>query len=246
MEDVAVADGVVEKEVSQNEVAQEAGTDILDEEAFNADMTLKSNMLNRTYAFIHCCLNLKLIKCRRFYKAHADSWNEYVASVGLTKAKADRMVKLALIIEAFSLQTEMAPSFGSIDEERLIKDWMPLVKYDKGTNLIENVDESLEFLEQAKVLSYSDFQSVIDQHKQSGKHPEGEFTLEEGPVFDEHNNVIGNYRNIRSTNTVRYYSIGILDRCIKGREGQELKVNLGKIKDGEIDKDDSLACAEYA
>lgn len=244
MENVAVVDDVVEKESPQGEAVSEADTTVFEDEATSIDLALKREMQDRTYAFIRCCLNLKSIKYKRYYKTHAESWEEYVAGVGLTKTKANRMVKLALIIEAFITQTERVPFFNSIDEERLIKDWMPLVKYDKDTNLIDNVNESLELLEQAKTLSYSDFQIVIDQHKQTEEHPEADLPLEEGPVLDEHNNVIGNYRNTKATGEVHYFKLGILDRYIKGYEGQELKVNLGKVKGGEEDKEGCEGCEE--
>lgn len=195
---------------------------------FDVHITLESAMKDRTDAFLRCCLNLKDIKCREIYKTRADSWAEYVASVGLTMDKAKRMVRFAFITEDIHRQTGQFPILAAIDEDRLIRDWMPLVQYNKDTELIDNLDSALELLEQAKTLSYSDFQAVKDQHKQTKQHPEAQPVLSEGPVLDENKNVIGNYRTTKATGKQHFFTVGILDEYLNRNEGKEIKVSLGK------------------
>ena len=237
MDNVAVVDDVVEEKSPQGEALSEADTMSFEDKATEVDISLKIAMQERINAFLRCCLKLKLIKYKKYYKTQSDSWAEYVASIGLTTAKVSKMIKFAFVVEAVITQTGRIPYLEGIDEDRLIKDWMPLVRYDKNTNLIDNINEALELLEQAKILSYSDFQVVKEQYKQKKERPEIEPKLEEGPVLDENNNVIGNYMPTKATGRVHYFKVGILDRYIRGYEGQELKVNLGKVKGSETESE---------
>lgn len=234
MDGVAGIDNVAEEGALRSEAPSEADTTRFEDKAIETDLLLKNAMQERTDAFLRCCFNLKLTKDKKYYKTQSDSWDEYVASVGLTTVKANKMVKLAFVVEAATAQTGRIPCLGGIDEDRLIKDWLPLVQYDKNIHFINNRDEALELLEQAKTLSYSDFQAIADQHKQRTEHPEVELKLEDGPVLDENNNVIGNYTPTKATGRIHYFKVGILDHYIKGYEGQALKVNFGKVKGSEV------------
>lgn len=194
----------------------------------DAHVSLESAMRDRAHAFMRCCLYLRHIKREGYYKSVADSWAEYVASIGLTMDKSSRMVKCAAVMEALSNQDRIVPAMDTIDEDRLLRDWMPLVKYDKEAESVENPDSAIELLEQAKALSHSDFQAVRDQHKQATRHPEVTPSLNEGPVLDENKNVIGNYRTTKATGKQHFFTIGILDYYIRASEGNEIKVSLGK------------------
>jgi hypothetical protein len=201
--------------------------------SYNA-IALETCMKTRIDEFKRMCFLLKECKDNKYYKLACDSWAEYVASTGLTLTKANKMVRFAQVYGAILKHTDDAggrydvESLGSTDEDRLLSDWLPCVKYNKTTGAIEDIENAVELLGQAKALSYSDFQAVKDQHKQVEQHPEVQPVLAEGPVLDENKNVIGNYRTTKATGKQHYFSIGILDEYIKANEGQEIKVSLGK------------------
>lgn len=197
-------------------------------------IALETCMTTRTDAFKRMCFLLKECKDNKYYKLACDSWAEYVASIGLTLTKANRMVRFAQVYGAILKHTDDAggrydvESLGSIDEDRLLSGWLPCVKYNKKTDAIEDIKNAVELLGQAATLSYSDFQAVKDQHKQVEQHPEVQPVLNEGPVLDENKNIVGNYRTTKATGKQHYFSIGILDAYIKANEGQEIKMSLGK------------------
>ena len=191
-------------------------------------IAIEAYMRARTEGLKALCFLLKEHKEKQYYKTEGCSWNEYVASLGLTLTKANKMVRFASLYGVISKQVDNKDmlSLGCVDEDRLLNGWMPLVKYDKNTDAIENVGKVVGLLGQATTLSHSDFQAVKDQHKQIEQHPEVQPALSEGPVMDGDNNVVGNYRTTRSTGKQHYFTVGILDEYIRRNEGQEIKVSL--------------------
>jgi len=192
-------------------------------------IALEMCMKIRIDEFKRMCFLLKECKDNKYYKLTCDSWAEYVASVGLTLTRANKMIKFAHVYGAILKQVDYDSSLlGYVDEDRLLNDWLPCVKYDKNTGAVEDVGNAVELLGQATTLSYSDFQAVKDQYRQTEQHPEVQPVLSEGPVLDENKNVIGNYRTTKATGKQHYFTVSILDDYIKINEGQELKVSLGK------------------
>lgn len=200
------------------------------DEAADNYTSLVLYMTARTETFRTICFLLKESKDKGYYKSSADSWAEYVASIGLTLSKANKMVKFAQILAAVAKQVDNKDNLAlsNADDDRLLNGWLPCVKYNKSTGAVEDIENAVELLGQATTLSYSDFQAVKDQYKQAEQHPEVQPVLNEGPVLDENKNVIGNYRTTKATGKQHYFTIGILDEYIKANEGQEIKVSLGK------------------
>jgi len=188
-------------------------------------------MQERTLAFMRCCHYLKLAKDTQQYKFIADSWTEYVASIGLTRDKVTKMVRLAEIFMAIEKQLSSAetPKIGGMDEDRLIRDWLPLVLYNSESGVVENADSAIELLEQARELSHSDFQAVKDQYRQTGQRPDIEPALSEGPVLDEEKNVVGNYRTRKATGKQHYFAVSISDEHIRRCEGQSIKLTIEQL-----------------
>lgn len=219
-----------------------ASTEIMDDVFASGDagattatdntIAIEMVMRSRIEDFKRVCFLLKENKENRYYKTQGYSWNEYVASVGLTLTKANKMVRFASLYGAALQQADDKGvlSLGCVDEDRLLNGWMPLVKYDKNTDVVEDIGKVVELLGQATTLSYSDFQAVKDQHVQTKQHPEVQpALLSEGPVLDENKNVVGNYRTRKATGKQHFFTIGIQDCYIKGCAGQELKVSLGNL-----------------
>lgn len=204
-------------------------------------IALETCMKTHIDEFKRMCFLLKECKDNKYYKLGCDSWAEYVASIGLTLTKANKMVRFAQVYGAILKQVDDADndppdgkwqwhntSLDSVDEDRLLNDWLPCVRYDKNTGVIEDIEKAVELLGQAKTLSHSDFQAVKEQYKQVEQHPEVQPVLSEGPVLDENKNVIGNYRTTKATGKQHHFTMSILDEYISRDEGQEIRVSLGK------------------
>lgn len=163
----------------------------------------------KTNVFKTCCRLLLESKKNQCYKAFADSWEEYVASLGLTSTKANKMVKLASIFEALSNQKDESIIVDHIDEDRLLNDWMPCVEYDAKNNIVKNPDKVLELLYDAGELSYSDFKIVVNEHKQKEERPDIKPEFTEGPALDEAGGVIGNYKCTKASKNLCRFTVGL-------------------------------------
>ena len=225
----AVQDPVVSDAYPTHPSGEAVGIETDGQKATDNTIALRMCMKTHTDEFRRMCFLLKECKDNKYYKFVCDSWAEYIASMGLTLTRANKMIKFAQVYGAILKQVDCdSAPLGYVDEDRLLNDWLPCVKYDKNTGAIEDIENAIELLGQATTLSYSDFQAVKDQYKQTELHPDIELAMNEGPVLDENKNVIGNYRTRKATGKQHYFTIGILDDYIKANEGQELKVCLGK------------------
>lgn len=188
----------------------------------------------------YSCFCLMVCKEKAYYKASCTTWEAYAASIGLTLKKANKMVLFAKVVSALEAQKNgekvgEAPDFaleiGAVDEERLMNDWLPCVRYSKEGHKVENVDEALELLEQAKELSYSDFQKEKDLHVQKELCPDVKPIIKEGPVLTEDGkDIIGNYHTRKASGKVHHLAVNIEDEYLEQAiaNGNAVKVLLGK------------------
>lgn len=200
-----------------------------EERALKSDNIVCGYNIYMNRIMIKLAEELRYIKNNKFYTCNDNTWAEYTASVGISRHKANRMIRVVDILDALK-RSGQHPDIGNVEEVRLIRFWVELVEYNPDTKTVKDPEAAMELLEAAKTLSWSDFKIVQAKINQRRKRPEAEVLIDNGQVIDSKSStIVGNYQLEKADSNKHHMSMSLSSEYIK-KKGDSIPIVLDAVK----------------